>query len=97
MAHIVLTEEQTRILAQAQEPVELRDAHGQPVARIVRFSPEEMEMIARARKNQAAGGPRVPSAQVRSHLQRLEEIGQQEELTESRVLDILGRMRVGEA
>jgi hypothetical protein len=96
MPYIVLTEEQAQIIQQARGPVELRDAKGRPVARGTPLSPEDAEMIARSRESQAAGGPRVPSAQVQAHLQKLEEIASREDLDESQALELLRRMRAGE-
>jgi hypothetical protein len=96
MPHIVLTEEQVRILEQAAGPVEVRDTQGRPIAQATRFSPEDVEMIIRSRANQAAGGRRIPSAEVQAHLRKLEEIASREELDEARVLDILRRLRAGE-
>jgi hypothetical protein len=96
MPHIVLTEEQARILEQAGGPVDVRDAEGRSVGSVLPLSPEDREAIARSRASQAAGGPGVPSAQVQAHLLRLEEIAAREELDEARVRELLRRMRAGE-
>src|SRR5262249_35775278 len=95
MSHIVLTEEQARIIELARGPLEARDPQGRPIAHVMPLGPEDVEMIARSRESQALGGPRVPSG-VQAHLRRLEEIAQEEDLDEARVLDLLRRMRAGE-
>lgn len=96
MTHIVLTEEQVRILEQAAGPVELRDGRGRTVARSTPLDPREVEILARSRESLAAGGPGIPSAQVQAHLRKLEEISQREPVDEARALELLRRMRAGE-
>jgi hypothetical protein len=96
MTRITLTEEQSRVLEEAQGPVEIRDAKGKLITHVRPLSAEDREMIARSKESLAAGGPRVPSAQVQAHLRRLTEIAQHEELDEAKVLELLDRMRAGE-
>jgi hypothetical protein len=96
MSHIVLTEEQVQVLAQAGGPVEARDSQGRILARLMPFDTAEAELIARSRQSQAGGGARVSSHQVRAHLRRLEEISGGQELDEAQLLDLLRRMRAGE-
>ena len=48
MPHIVLTEEQARIIAEAKNGVEVRDPEGEVVAFLKRLSPEETARIAEA-------------------------------------------------
>jgi hypothetical protein len=97
MPHITLTEEQVRLLSAASGPVEVRDTDGRPVARLTPLDPAEAESIIRSRERLARGGPRVPSAEVQAHLLKLEEISQREQLDEQRVLELLRKMRAGEA
>jgi hypothetical protein len=96
MPHIILTEEQVQILAQAGGPVEARDAQGRALACLTPFGPVEAELIARSKQSQAAGGPCIPSTQVQAHLQKLQEISGGEELDEARLLELLRRLRAGE-
>lgn len=96
MPHIVLTEEQARILAQAQGPVAVRDPQGRTLASVTPFDPGEVEAIERSKQALAAGGPGIPSAEVQAHLRKLEEISRREELDEAKVLELLRRMRAGE-
>jgi hypothetical protein len=99
MPHIVLTEEQARILTHAAGPVEVLAPDGRPLARATPLSLEDMDDIddiAHSRQSKADKGPRVPSAQVQAHLKRLEEIDRAEPLDETRALELLRRMRSGE-
>jgi predicted phage gp36 major capsid-like protein len=96
MTRITLTEEQSRVLEEAQGPVEIRDAKGKLITHVRPLSAEDLEMIARSKESQAAGGPLVPSAQVQAHLRRLTEIAAERELTAEEALDLVRRMRAGE-
>src|SRR6267378_1282152 len=60
MPHIVLTEEQTRVVVGAGGVVEVRDPHNQPVASLTPFSPEDLEASARCKAN---GGKQAPTAE----------------------------------
>lgn len=96
MSQIVLTEEQARILSQAQGPIALQDPQGRTIATVTRFDPDEVIAIERSKAALASGEPGVPSDQVQAHLRRLEEISQHEELDEPKMLELLRRMRAGE-
>jgi hypothetical protein len=97
MPHIVLTEEQARVLADASGPVEVRDAEGRTLACFTPLTAEEMEVIARLQKRPRSTERGVPSAEVQAHLRKLEEIDQREGLDAARAKDLLRRMRAGEA
>src|SRR5262245_15560662 len=96
MPHIVLTEDQVRVIAKATESVEVRDAQGRIHAFLQPLDPEEAAIIAEAKRRSRQSGPRIPSAQVHAHMQKLEEIAQREPLDEAKVRDLLRRMRAGE-
>jgi antitoxin (DNA-binding transcriptional repressor) of toxin-antitoxin stability system len=96
MPHIVLTEEQARILTQASLPVEVRDEQGRTVARLTPLDPEEIEAIERWKHSRNSGDVGVPSEQVQAHFRRLEEIRQRDGLDLTKALDLLRRMRAGE-
>jgi hypothetical protein len=96
MPHIVLTEEQLRVLREANGPVDVRDAEGRPVASLSILTPQDLEDIENAKRAMAAGGPRITAAQRQAHFRRLEEIRQKEGLDEAKMLDLLRRMRAGE-
>lgn len=97
MPHIVLTEEQARVLADASGPVEVRDAEGRTLACFTPLTAEEMEVIARLQKRPRSAEPGVPSAQVQAHLRKLDEIDQREgRLDAARAKELLRRMRAGE-
>jgi hypothetical protein len=97
MSQIVLTPEQSRILAQSAEPVEVIDDKGQLVTTIERLSPAERAALEQFRRNRALNVPRRPGAQVQEQLRKLEEIRQREGgMDEARMHDLLRRMRAGE-
>jgi hypothetical protein len=91
MPHIVLTEEQARVLQQSTLAVELRDEQGRVLARVP--PPTEEEIIERIKRNRNGNLPRYPAREVQSRLRRLEEISQQEELDEGRAKELIRRMR----
>jgi hypothetical protein len=97
MKHIVLTHEQTQVVLGATEPVEVRDECGRTVAHLAPLHPADVEAIEQSKRFRGAGGPRVPSDQVQGHLQRLEAIRQKEGMDESKMLDLLRRLRAGES
>ena len=97
MPHIVLTEEQSRILAESKESVEVYDSMGQLVSFMKWFEPMDVEAIARhLRRRGLPKEPGIPSAQVQAHLRKLEEIRQREGMDEAKMRDLLRRMRAGD-
>lgn len=96
MTAMILTEEQEKLIAQVAEPVEVRDTRGRFLGVFSPVSPADADALAQVRKARAAGGPRIPSAQVQAHLRRLNEIRQTEPLDEARMLELLRRMQAGE-
>jgi hypothetical protein len=71
MAQLILTEEQARVVAGAQEPVQLCDPQGNIVATLKpAFTAED---IAEAKRRLAVNGPRYTSEQVQEHLRALQE------------------------
>jgi hypothetical protein len=91
MAHIVLTEEQAKALAETRETVEVRDAQGQVLALLQSLEPQEVEALHRLRKRRASGSsePTIPSARVQAMLRKLGEIDQQEGITQEKVAEVL--------
>src|SRR5437764_267820 len=69
MSHIVLTEEQARVLADAVKPVEVRDAQGKWFGCL---DPVEAEIIAEYKRRGKYNGPVFTSAQVRARLDALQ-------------------------
>jgi hypothetical protein len=94
MPHIVLTEEQARVLRQTTLAIELRDEQGRVLARVP--PPTEEEIIERIKWNRDANLPRYSARDVQARLRRLEEISQQEDLDEAGVRELLRRMRAEE-
>ena len=96
MPHITLTPEQMHVARAADGPVEVRDAQGRTVAQLTPLATEDIEAVERSKRLRGTQGPRVGGDQVQSHLQRLGELRQQEDLDETKMLDMLRRMRAGE-
>jgi hypothetical protein len=94
MPHIVLTEEQAKILQQTTLAVEIRDEQGRVLARIP--PPTEEEIIERIKRNRGADLPRSPGRNIHARLQKLEEMSQHESLDEARVRELLRQMRAEE-
>lgn len=96
MRHIVLTPEQLQVVLEAEKPIEVRDPQGRTVAHLAPLHPADVEAIERSKQSRNSGESLVPSDQVQAHLRRLEEIRRQEGLDETKMLDLLRRLRAGE-
>jgi len=94
MSFIVLNGSQADVLREASGPVEIRDEQGAVLARVL--PPSEETLVSEARRRLAANGPRYPAAEVQARLLRLEEISREEQLDDSKVKELLRRMRAGE-
>lgn len=96
MQRIMLTEEQSRLLAEAKE-AEVYDSQGQLVSFLRWHEPMDVEAIARhLRRRGQPKEPGIPSEQVQAHFRRLEEIRQREGMDLPKALELLRRMRAGE-
>jgi hypothetical protein len=81
MAHIILTEEQARIVAQAQQGVEVRDPQGRPVAFLHPLTAEEAIVVAEARRRLQTPEPGIPSARVMDMMAQLQALHDRGEAT----------------
>ena len=98
MQRIELTEEQSRILTESKENVEVYDSAGQLVSFLKWFEPMEAEVIARhLRRRGLPKKPGIPAAQVEAMLRRFEEIDRVEGLTPEKREELLRRVKAGEA
>jgi hypothetical protein len=97
MNHIILTEEQARVVSQTTDSVELRDPQGRTIALVKAMNPLLMEAILECKRRHASSEPRIPSADVQAHLQKLDEIRKREGMDREKMHDLLRRMRAGEA
>ena len=102
MSHIVLTEEQARIIAESKEGVEVRDPGGEAiVAYLTPLSPEESAQIAEAIQRHAERGTEsrqgVPSSRVEAMLQKFHEIDRTEGMTSEKAREIVRRTVSGES
>jgi hypothetical protein len=95
MTKIVLTDEQMKVVRQAQEPVRICDPQGIVLGTV---DPEiTPEFVAEMKRRAAAPGPRYTGEQVRVHLQKLEAAWQQEgPFDEKRMKEILREIRAAE-
>ncbi len=96
MPHIVLTEEQMRIITEADGPVDVRGPQGQPVASMSLLTPEDLEAIERHRRTRGERKPGIPGHRVQAFLQKLGEIAEREGIDEAKVQEVLRRLRAGE-
>lgn len=71
MKHLVLNDEQMKVLAEAQRQVEVRDSAGHLIGylQFVGFTQAEIE---EAKRRLASDEPRYTTAQVLAHLRSLE-------------------------
>lgn len=97
MTHIILTAEQMQVIRQALAPLPVCDPSGNVIGTL---HPEKCpEFIAEMKRRAAAPGPRYTMAQVREHLQALEDTWEREgSFDEVRMREILqeGRARESE-
>jgi hypothetical protein len=99
MPHIVLTEEQVRVLTEVGlgGQLEVRNPQGQSVASLRVFDAWDLEAIERHKHNQGKKRePGIPSARVQAFLQKLHEIAEREGIDEAKVRELLRRERAGE-
>jgi hypothetical protein len=96
MKHIVLTTEQAQVVREAGEAIEVRDECGRTVAHLAPLPAADIEAIERSKRLRGKLGPRVPSHEVQSHLRRLGELRQAQDMDETKMLDLLHRLRAGE-
>jgi hypothetical protein len=96
MPQIVLTEDQSRIVAEATGPVEVRSAEGKILGSFQPLSSEEAEAVARYLRTRGSRGPGIPSARVQAMLQKFHEIDEREGMTREKMAEILRRVKAGE-
>jgi hypothetical protein len=70
MTQLILTHEQTQIMKQAWEPVQICDADGKVLGQLE--PNENWECIVEAKRRLASNEPRYTSAQVQAHLRALQ-------------------------
>jgi hypothetical protein len=92
MSHITLTEEQARVLAQAQGPVDVRDAQGRPLGSATPLRPGDIEAIRQSKSALAAGEPTVPGERVQALLRTFDEVDQRGGLDEAKAEQLLSEL-----
>jgi hypothetical protein len=96
MPHIVLTEEQARIVAEAAEGVAVYDPKGRPLAFLKALDPALAAVVIECKRRSKEGGPRVPSSRIGAMLSKLNEIDTKERVTPEAVEEIVRRTIAGE-
>lgn len=98
MLRIQLTEEQSRILAEARgENVEVYDSNGQLVSFMKWFEQMDAEEVARyLRRRGLPKRPTIPSERVQAMLGKFEEIDRTEGMTREKAEEIVRRVKAGE-
>jgi hypothetical protein len=95
--HIVLTDEQLRILRESHGPVEVRDAQGQPVATgLTPLTPEDLKAIEHYKRTRGEKRQSIPMARVKAFLRKLHEIEASEGIDQEKVQELLSRLKAGE-
>jgi hypothetical protein len=96
MPHIVLTDEQAKVVAGTSDSVEVQDSQGRLLAYLKPLDPVLAETIRECKRRHATPGPCIPAAQVEAHLRTLEETRQREGMDEAKMHDLLRRLQAGE-
>lgn len=93
MPQIVLTEEQTRILAAAGGSVDVVDSQGRPVASMRLLDAADLEAIQRYKGHRGKRERGIPAEQVQAFLRKLHEVADREGIDEGKVEEMLRRVR----
>jgi antitoxin (DNA-binding transcriptional repressor) of toxin-antitoxin stability system len=94
--HITLTPEQANVVRDSNATIEVRDQEGRTVAHLTPLTQDDLDAIERYRRSRGKPMTSIPAAEVEAHMRRLAEIEQMEGLDETKMLDLLRRMRAGE-
>jgi hypothetical protein len=96
MQQLILTPEQSQLIAQHRERFEIRDSQGHLVGHLEPIDPELLALAKAVIERRKNGGPVIPAEQVQAHLARLTEIRESQGLDRETMFDLLRRMRAGE-
>jgi hypothetical protein len=96
MAQIVLTEEQARVLAKAEGPVEVRDSQGRALGSATPLRPADVEAIRQSKLALPSREPPILGEKVQALLQKFDEVDQREGLDETKAEELLRQLFVGE-
>lgn len=97
MLRIFLTDEHAHAIAASTDLVEVCDSQGRVVTFLRPVDASLTEAILECRRRLASPDKRIPSADVQAHLRKLNEIRLREGMDRNKMLDLLRRMRAGEA
>jgi hypothetical protein len=94
MPHIILNEEQLKVVSSSEEAVEIRDPKGNVLAHIPpRLTQAEFEEI---KRRLASNQRRFSSQQVKEHFQALEEAVTRDGMNEAQAMALLKRLQATE-
>ncbi len=96
MSHIVLTEEQAKVLSESRDGVAVYDPEGRPLAFLKMLDPDVAAIVIECKRRLKAGGPRVPSSRIGAMLRKLNEIDTKDTVTPEIVEEIVRRTIAGE-
>jgi hypothetical protein len=96
MSHIILTEEQARLVSGSSQPIEVRDPGGRVVAQLTPLTAEDMQAIEASKRVLAAKEESYPSERVERLLQRFDEMDAKGELDQKSAEAALQRLFAGE-
>ena len=96
MPHIVLTEEQSRIVAESTEPVDVFDPSGRILNFLKPLDPVLAETILACKRRLATTDPRISSEDVQAHTRKLDEVRASDGMDREKMLQLLRRLRAGE-
>lgn len=97
MQRIELSEEQSRILAESKDTVEVYDSNGQLVSFLKWLEPMDAEAVANhLRRRGLPKEPTIPSERVQAMLRRFEEIDRTEGMTREKMEEVIRRIKAGE-
>jgi hypothetical protein len=96
MPHIVLTDEQARVISESTEPVDVFDPSGRILNFLKPLDPVLAETILECKRRLATSDSRIPSEDVQAHLRKLEEVRQREGMDREKMLQLLRQLRAGE-
>jgi hypothetical protein len=97
MPHIVLTEEQTRVVVGATEAVQLLDPDGRFLASLQPLGPEDLAALEHYRRNRDRQQPTIPGERVQALLQKLHQLEETEGVDRAKVDALLLKVKAGEA
>jgi hypothetical protein len=96
MTHIVLTQEQAKVLSEAGGGVAVYDPEGRPLAFLKALDPGQAAIVIECKRRLKEGGPYVPSSRISAMLDKLNEIDGTDGASPEKVEEVVRRTIAGE-